>query len=78
MEDPRQRVGDRRQGIRCGRIKVDGNPCDDDGAEGARAVVVAPARPVGANEPYAKRLYELTLGAKKKASSAVRSICPAT
>ena len=36
------------------------------------------ASPVGANEPYAKRLYELTLGAKKNASSAVRSIWPAT
>ena len=36
------------------------------------------ASPVGANEPYAKRLYELTFGAKKNASSAVRSIWPAT
>jgi hypothetical protein len=42
-----------------------------DHAEGAGAVVGAPDQRVGANEPHAKRLYELTLGAKKYVSCSV-------
>jgi hypothetical protein len=33
---------------------------------------------VGAHDPAAKRLYELTFGARKTASSAEHAICPAS